>query len=313
MSDLNAIRILMVGTGATGGYYGGRLAQAGRDITFLVRGNRLRELQTKGIEIVSPLGDATVPAKTITAAELPATAPFDVVMLSVKAYSLESSIPDFAAAVGPDTVIIPLLNGMRHLDVLAERFGRERVMGGSVRIVSDMEAEGRILQLTELDAFTFGELDKQRTPRAEQLLQLFTVFGFTTTLADDIVAAMWQKWWILATMGAVCVVGRGNVGDMVAAGAWGVETARAIADECISIAEANGYPANPQMRESHYKRMTELGSSLTSSMYRDMTKGQPVEVDHILGDLLVRGNGVPTPLLKGAYVQLKTYQRNRVS
>jgi 2-dehydropantoate 2-reductase len=304
------MRILMVGAGATGGYYGARLAQAGRDITFLARGARLQQLRDKGIEVVSPLGNVSMPVQTVSTAELAALGTFDIVMVSTKAYSLAGAMNDFAPAVGPKTVVLPILNGMRHLDVLSERFGRERVMGGTVRIVSDMDADGRIHQLTELDAFAFGELDAKRTPRAETMLELLTVFGFSTTLADDIVATMWQKWWILATMGGVCVVSGGTVGENAAV-PYGKETAIAVLDEAVAIAAANGYPADATMLAGHAKRMTESGSTLTSSMFRDMTKGYPVEADHILGDLLARAKGTPAPLLTGAYVRLKVYENSR--
>jgi 2-dehydropantoate 2-reductase len=304
------MRILMVGAGATGGYYGGRLVQAGRDVTFLVRGTRLAQLQSKGIEIVSPLGDATVPAKTITREDLPAAGPFDIVIVSTKAYSLAAAIDDFAPAVGPGTVVLPILNGMSHIDTLTARFGAERVMGGSVRIVSDMDSEGRIHQLTELDDFNYGELNATRTPRAEAMLPIFSVFGFTTRLSDDIIATLWQKWWILATMGAVCIVSGGTVGETVAV-PYGAETNIAILHEAVAIATVNGYPADPKMLAGHVKRMTEPGSGLTSSMYRDMTKGYPVEADHILGDLLARKKETNVPLLTGAYVRLKVYENAR--
>ena len=304
------MRILMVGAGATGGYYGGRLAQAGRDVTFLVRGRRLEQLRKDGLQIVSPLGDATLQPKLITAAELPQAGPFDLVMLSTKAYSLDSAIADFAPAVGPDTIVLPLLNGMRHLDVLSDRFGRERVMGGSVRIVADVDEQGRVHMMTNLDELTFGELDGGRTPRAEALYKELAVFGYGTTLSEDMVGALWQKWWILATMGCVGVVSGGTVGDMVAT-PHGSDLARAILAETTSIAAANGYPADDKMLANQTKRMTEAGSTLTSSMFRDYSRGLPVEADHILGDLLARAKGVYTPLIMGAYTRLKVYEAKR--
>ena len=304
------MRILMVGAGATGGYYGGRLAQAGRDVTFLVRGKRLEELKKNGLQIVSPLGDVTLQPKLITAAELSQAPPFDLILLSTKAYSLESAISDFAPAVGPETIVMPLLNGMRHLDVLCERFGRERVVGGSVRIVADMDAEGRVHMMTNLDELTFGELDGKRTPRAERLLQELSVFGFGTTLSDDMVGAMWQKWWILATMGCVGVVSGGTVAELMATPRGG-ELVAAILAETTSIAAANGYPASPKMIEGQRVRLTDPSSSLTSSMFRDYSRGLPVEADHILGDFLARGKGAVTPLIVGAYSRLKVYEAKR--
>ena len=304
------MRILMVGAGATGGYYGGRLAQAGRDVTFLVRGKRLQQLQKDGLQIVSPLGDATVQPKLITAAELPQAGPFDLILLSTKAYSLDAAMNDFAPAVGPNTIVLPLLNGMRHLDLLSDRFGRERVVGGSVRIIADVDEQGRVHMLTNLDDLTFGELDGRRTPRAEHLYQELAVFGYTTTLSDDMVGALWQKWWILATMGCVGVVSGGTVGDMMAT-PHGGELSRAILAETTSIAAANGYPADDNMLANQTKRMTDPASTLTSSMFRDFSRGLPVEADHILGDLLARAKGVAAPLVMGAYTRLKVYEAKR--
>lgn len=305
------MRILIVGAGATGGYYGGRLALAGRDVTFLVRGKRAQQLREKGLQIVGPAGDATLSVpKLISAEELKSAAPFDLVLISTKAYSLEAALDDIAPAIGQDTILLPILNGMRHIDLLVERFGRERVMPGSVRIVSDMDEEGRVVQMTKLDAFTYGELDGGRSARAESLLPVFSVSGFTTTLSENVIAALWNKWWILSTMGAVCIVSGGTVGEMVAQ-PYGAEISEAILRESVSIAAANGFPVDEPTLAPHIQRMTEPGSSLTSSMYRDMTKGYPVEADHILGDLLARAKGASVPLLKGAYVRLKVYEANR--
>ncbi len=304
------MRILMVGAGATGGYYGGRLAQAGRDVTFLVRGRRLDQLKRDGLQIISPLGDVTLQPRLITASELASAAPFDLGRVSTKAYSLDSAIEDFAPAVGPDTILLPLLNGMRHLDLLSERFGRKHVVGGTVRIVADVDPEGSVHMLTELDELTFGELDGGRTPRAEQLYEQLAVFGYKTTLAENMVAAMWQKWWLLATMGCVGVVSGGTVADMMAT-PRGRELAHAILAETTGIAAANGYPADPKLLASQTERFTDPTSKLTSSMFRDYSRGLSVEADHILGDFLHRANGTATPLILGAYTRLKVYEALR--
>ena len=304
------MRILVVGAGATGGYYGGRLAQAGRDVTFLVRGSRMRQLAEDGLHIFSRQGDAKVEPKLMDAAGLASAGTFDLVLLSVKAYALESAIQDLRPAVGPNTVVLPVLNGMRHLDVLRQAFGPHRVMPGSVRIVADLDEQGRIHQLTELDELVFGESGGDRSQRAESLLQELTVPGYTAKLSENISAALWRKWWILATMGAVCVISGGTVGD-VAAVPNGPELALAILGEAIAIATANGYPPNPEFEREQKIRITQPGSTLTSSMYRDMLKGAPVEADHILGDLLARAHSTPAPLLTAAYVRLKVYEAKR--
>lgn len=299
----------MIGAGATGGYYGGRLAQAGRDITFLVRENRAAKLRQHGLQIQSPHGNATVEPALITAAELHATTQaFDVIFISTKAYSLAAAMEDFAPAVGPRTWIVPLLNGMRHLDTLSERFGHERVLGGSVRIIADLGPNGEVQQLTPLGELTFGLRTQRLTKqRAEALRVQLTVPGFETIFEDDVIGAMWQKWWLLAALGTVCVLANGSIGQANAVPA-GQAFVHAVLDECIAVATANGYPARPALLDEMRGRFSEAGSTLTSSLFRDMSRGLPVEADQILGNLIAHANGVAVPLITAAYVRLKVYE-----
>lgn len=309
------MRILVVGAGATGGFFGGRLAQIGRDVTFLVRPARAEKLRRDGLEIISPLGDATIQAKLITADELRAKPQaFDLVILAVKAYALEQAIEDLAPAVDPETAILPLLNGMRQIDMLDARFGVERVIGGTCRINSDVDADGRVLQLSKLGDVTFGERNRERTPRIERIHAELSGALFDIILSPDVLAAMWHKWYILASLNTICILPEGTVGEVVAA-PRGLDFANAAIDECIAISTANGYAPPADLIEWDRKRVTKPGSDLTSSMYRDMTKNAPVEADHIIGDLLARGasHNVSTPLLHATYVRLKVYAASRQS
>ena len=303
------MRTLVVGAGATGGFFGGRLAQIGRDVTFLVRPARAEKLRRDGLEIISPHGDATIPAKLITAEELRARRqPFDLIILAVKAYALEQAIDDLAPAVGPGTAILPLLNGMRQLDMLDERFGTEHVIGGTCRINSDVDAEGRVLQLSKLGDITFGERSRERTSRIERIHAELSGALFDLILSDDVLHAMWNKWYVLASLNTICVLPHGTCGEVVAV-PHGLAFANAAIEECIAIATANGYPPPPDLIAWDRKRLTLPGSDLTSSMYRDMSKNAPVEADHIIGDLLARGasRNVAAPLLDATYVRLKVY------
>lgn len=304
------MRILIIGAGAVGGYFGARLAAAGRDVTFLVRENRAAQLRRTGLQITSPHGGLTVTPKLLLAAEI--TAPFDLIIVSTKAYQLDAAMNDFAPAVGPDTAILPLLNGMKHLDTLIARFGDERVLGGSTRIVSDMDDEGRIHSMEALHDFVFGERDKRVTPRVEAIAAAVHGAGFDDKLAPDVIAFMWQKWVFLAALGAITCLLRGSIGQALAA-PYGEETERAILAECNAIATANGYPTPQAFLDNVNKRLTLKDSPLTASMYRDLQRGGPVEADHILGDIIARGlaHGVQTPLLKAAFVQLSIYQAQR--
>lgn len=305
------MRILMVGAGATGGFYGAKLVQAGRDVTFLLRDRRAAQIREHGLSIVDPKGDLTVHPQIISADQLrEARTPFELIIISTKSYQLEGAMRDIAPAVGPETMILPVLNGMRQITILRERFGAEHVLGGSVRIVSNLDEQGRVEVLANLDQMSYGELSGVVSPRIQTVDAVMKSAGFTAVLEADVVNAMWQKWWMLTSMGAICVLAGGTIGQ-AARVPRGTEMERAVTRECVAIATANGYPPQAAMVEQMMARFTDPSSSLTSSMYRDMTKGLPVEVDHILGDLLDRAGGLSTPLLTAAYVQLKVYEATR--
>ena len=302
------MRILVIGAGAVGGYFGGRLAAAGRDITFLVRARRAAEIKAKGLRIISPYGDLTLHPTLITAGEI--AAPYDLILLGVKSYTLASAMNDFAPAVGPDTMIFPFLNGMRHIDLLIERFGNRPVLGGVCRVATEVDEEGRIRQLADFQSLSCGEIDRARTARLEAVNTNLRGAGFDTSISDDIIADMWQKWVMLATLGAINCLLRGNIGQ-IGAIPGGADLCLAIRDECAGIAKACGYPQTDAFLAQQKAFVTAKGSPMTSSMYRDLTKGLPVEVDTILGDLLRRGQmqGVKTPLLEAAFVNLSIYQQ----
>ncbi len=302
----------MVGAGATGGFYGGMLLRAGRDVTFLLRETRAQQIRERGLEIISHTGEHSVTRPPVVTAEdlRRAPQPFDLIVISTKSYQLEGAMNDITPAVDPHTMLLPILNGMRQIDILSTRFGAGQVLGGSVRVVSDLDAQGRILQLNSLDEMSYGELSGQRTPRILEADQVMQGAGFSATLQPDIVSTLWQKWWLLASMGAVCALARGTVGQ-AARVPYGPELAVGVLKEATAIATANGYPPDPAVFQQQVERLTDRASTLTSSMYRDMIKGAPVEADHILGDLLDRANSVAAPLLTAAYVQLKVYEAGR--
>jgi 2-dehydropantoate 2-reductase len=302
------MRILVIGAGAVGGYFGARLAYAGRDVTFLVRPRRAEQLRRIGLQVTEPEFAFEVTPRILLASEL-AEKPehFDLILLSTKAYSLTTAIEDFAPAVGPDTAILPLLNGMSHLDALAARFGKAAVLGGSTRISSDLDADGRVISMDKLlHDLHFGELDGTRTPRIEAIDETLCHSGFDAILEPDIRAFMWHKWTILSALASITCLFRASIGA-VAAVPYGTQTERAILAESVSIAGANGYRPPAPFLAAVEARLTEAGSDLTASMHRDMMRGMPVEADHILGDLLALAKGVETPLLRAAYVQLSVY------
>jgi 2-dehydropantoate 2-reductase len=305
-----AMRILIVGAGSVGGYFGGRLAQAGRDVTFLVRPARAKKLTQDGLRILSPHGDISLKPKLIGAGAIDAA--YDLIILSVKAYALASAIDDFAPAVGPRTMILPVLNGMRQLDLLTARFGAGAVIGGVCLVATEIDAQGRIVQMAEFQELNYGELDGTTSPRMQLLDTTLRGAGFEAHLSADILQAMWLKWVQLASLGAATCLMRAPVGEIVAA-PGGAGLSLAILDECAAVASACGHRPPAESLSRHAAAMTKPKSPVTSSMYRDMRKGAPVEVDHILGDLCDRGaaRGVVTPLLNAAVINLRIYQDQR--
>jgi 2-dehydropantoate 2-reductase len=240
------MRILVVGAGGIGGYFGGRLAAAARDVTFLVRPKRAGILREKGLVIRSPLGDAHIAApKLVTADGLAGT--FDLILLSCKAYDLEDAIASFAPAVGPETAILPLLNGMAHLGRLETRFGAEAVLGGTCFISTTIGPDGEILHMNDLHRLTYGDRRGGMPARIDAIAAAFADAGFTAQASETILSDMWEKWiFIAATAGMTCLM-RSSIGDFVAAGAGNL--ALKLIDECAEIA-AGTASHSPRRRTS---------------------------------------------------------------
>ena len=301
------MRILVIGAGAVGGYFGGRLADAGRDVTFLVRGRQSEAIRQHGLRILSPHGNATLYPKLISAHEIAGS--YDLIILGVKAYSLAAAMNDFAGAVAPNTTILPLLNGMRHIELLSGRFGDDSVVGGVCLISADIDPEGRIVQLTDNHRLVYGELTGNDSPRISALNEAMQRAMFDARTSGNILQEMWEKWVLLASLGAATCLLRGNIGEIEAIPA-GADLSRAILSECSAISNACGYPPSTEFLARAEKVLTTRGSSLTSSMYRDLIRNAPVEVDQILGDLLERGRkfDIAAPLLDAACANLRIYQ-----
>ncbi|MBB3901993.1 2-dehydropantoate 2-reductase [Methylobacterium brachythecii] len=309
------MRVLVVGAGATGGYFGARLVEAGRDVTFLVRKARAEKLAAEGLQVRSPVGDYKIDApQTVTADALAGARPFDLVLLSCKAYDLDTALADVAPAVGPQTAVLPILNGMNHLDALDRKFGGERVLGGSCAIVGTMTKTGEIRQMTDLHSLTYGERDGSRSERLQAIEALMEGVRFQARSSDKVVLEMWEKWVFLATLAGSTTLMRAAIGDILAA-PGGKALIECLHDECRAVAVASGYGPREKVFEGARKMLTTEGAPMTASMLRDIEGGARVEADHIIGDLIARGAKVapdsPRPLLQLAYTGLRSYQNRR--
>ena len=305
------MRVLVVGAGAIGGYFGGRMLQAGRDITFLVRPRRAAELASAGLVIKSSNGDVTLPNPPVVQADT-LKEKFDVVLLSCKAFDLDDAIKSFAPAVGPNTSIIPLLNGMLHLNALDEKFAYERVLGGLCAIAATLNEAREVVQLQPMQSLTFGERDGKMTDRIRAIAEVFAGGKFGSVASENILQEMWEKWVFLASLAASTSLMRSSVGNILAA-PGGRDFLLGILDECSAIAKAGGYAPRAPFLERVTGMLTTEGSQLTASMFRDIKAGAKVEADHVIGDLIVRGDAakIPVPKLRTAYTHLKVYEKER--
>jgi 2-dehydropantoate 2-reductase len=311
------MRILVVGAGATGGYFGGRLAAAGRDVTFLVRPPRAAQLREAGLVIRSQHGDLHLrEVKTITqdALSAPGAQPFDVVLLSCKAYDLDSAVDSFAAAVGPSTLVLPLLNGMRHLEVLQARFGTQAVLGGVCLIASTLNAQREIVHLNDVHAITFGELGGGVSTRVQAIADTFSNAGFNIKASERILQEMWEKWVFLASLAGSTCLFRAPVGVIMATPDGKAIVERLFA-ECRGVAVENGHAVRDAFVDRSRSMLFAAGSPLTASMLRDVQNGSRTEADHVLGDLIRRGGaaqaGDALSVLRVAYSHLKAYEAQR--
>jgi 2-dehydropantoate 2-reductase len=310
------MRILVLGAGGTGGYFGGRLAQAGVDVTFLVRPVRAAQLDSEGLVIRSPLGDASFPVAHVTADALPALAaeqPFDLVILSCKAYDLDSAIEAIAPALSSRTTVLPILNGLRHYAALDARFGRDAVLGGLCFISATKAADGAVLHLAPAAKLTFGERDTPgNSARVLALAAACVQAGVDHVASDAIGQEQWVKYTFLTTLAAATCLMRADVGTIVATDD-GAEIVRGLYAECLAVAEAAGEPIPEKAQAVALAATTQEGSALKASMLRDLEAGQQVEAEQIVGDMLVRARaaGQAAPLLAVAYAHLQAYQRQR--
>ena len=305
------MRILVVGAGAIGGYFGGRMLASGGDVTFLVRPRRASELAAAGLVIKSPNGDVTLKNPPTVQADRLAEK-FDVVLLSCKAFDLGDAIKSFAPAVGPQTAIIPLLNGMLHLDMLDGKFGRERVLGGLCAIAVTLNEQREVVHLQPMQSLTFGERDGTQSDRVRVIAEAIAGGKFGSVASEHIIQDMWEKWVFLASLAASTCLMRSSVGHILAA-PGGRDFIMGILDECVAVATAEDYAPRAPFLERTRGMLTAEGSPMTASMFRDIKAGAAVEADHVIGDLIRRGDAakVPVPRLRTAYTHLKVYEKQR--
>jgi 2-dehydropantoate 2-reductase len=306
------MKILILGAGGIGGYYGGRLAQAGADVTFLVRPKRREQLACDGLVVESPIGNIKMPVKTVLAEELGPG--YDVVLFTCKAYDLDSAMDAVAPAMKGATALVPLLNGLAHFDALDARFGAANVMGGTAHINVMLRPDGVIWHVDSLQNMLFGERDRARSERALALDELTKRAKIGGGLSEDIVQDLWEKLVFLSALAATTCLFRGNVREIVGAPGGKDAMRRALAANA-AIATAEGRAPRPTALQRFNERLTDPEGLWSASMLRDLEGGGRVEADHVVGWMLERArkHHVDDTILSIAYTHLKTYERRRAA
>ncbi|MBS6435279.1 MAG: ketopantoate reductase family protein [Mixta calida] len=303
------MRILIVGAGATGGYFGARLAQAGRDVTFLVRERRFRQLSENGLVLRTPQGVEKLQPQLAQAGSL--RGPYDLIILTVKSFALAQAIEDIAPAVGEQTLIMPILNGMRHFDTLRDRFG-DKVIGGLVKINATLGEQGEVVRMTSLHQIYYGALDGCNDARLQRVDEALRAASVDTIFSENIIGELWEKWLLLSTLGAFCCLARGDTQQALTA-EGGEALLRGLFSEVLATITADGYQPRPAVTAKILELLSNPATPMTSSMYRDLSQGFDIEAEQVIGDLVTRAarNGVSVPLLNAVNVNLQVYLKSR--
>lgn len=307
------MKILVLGAGAIGGYFGGRLVQAGADVSFVVRERRAAQLRERGLVVRSPHCDFTVPVRALTKEQIDGSV--DLVLLTCKAYDLDAAIQSIARAVGAHTTVLPLLNGLAHIERLQAAFGPARIAGGSCGIPATLTPDGEVVQLGGFHRVVFGMLPGTAAHARTHLAQLETLYRATPVdveLSVDMMLALWEKFVALATLAAMTCLMRGAVGDILAA-----DDGAALLDEayaaCEGAARAAGHAPRDAAMAGFRAMFSDRLSTMTASMLRDLEGGGRTEGAHIVGDMLarVRAAGIDPGPLRAAWCHLQAAEHRK--
>ncbi|PTX51472.1 ketopantoate reductase [Melghirimyces profundicolus] len=304
------MRILMVGAGAVGGYFGGRLLEKGEDVTFFVRPRREQQLREGGLVIRSIHGNFQTPVCTLTpGGEAEA---FDLAVLAVKAYHLDRILEDVRPYIGSETMVLPLLNGLTHLDKLDEAFSPDQVLGGLCFIETTLTAQGEIEQYSDRHDLMFGERDGSVSDRIRRLEKTLNGARMNAVRSDNILMEMWKKYLFISTFSGITSLMNSAIGPILET-EYGSGITRRLLDEIAACARHREPSLNDTLVDGVFKVVSSLAPQMKSSMLRDIEKGSPVEADHLHGELLrMAGDREDLPLLRTVYTFLKTYEANRL-
>jgi len=289
------MRIAIVGSGGVGGYFGGRLAGAGADVTVLARGAHLDVMRARGLRICSPKGDLHLP-RVQAAGDAREIGPVDVVLFAVKLYDTDQALDALPPLIGANTIVVPLQNGVDSVPMVSRAVGREHTGGGTC-YVSAVIAEPGVIRHTAMDHLIFGELDGSRSPRVAALLRACEPAGFRSTLSGDITVDIWTKFVRLSVMSGMTAVTRSPLG-VICGDAELFAMLKAAVGEALAVAHAKGIAVPPTTVDDVGKAYAALPPHTKSSMLEDLERGRRLELPWLSGAVVRIGEevGVPTPI-----------------
>ena len=306
------MKILVLGAGAVGGYFGGRLLQAEQQVSFLVREPRKANLDAFGLRIRSQFGNYQTPVHALTS--VPPDGAWDLVIVTCKAYDLPSAIESIRPAVGPHTAVLPLLNGLSHLEPLNQAFGPSRVLGGLAKIVARLGTDGAIEHMNDWCGITFGEQNGQMSARVTALAAAFPSHSVNAKAVPNVMQAMWEKIVHLSTVAVMACLMRANVGE-IAATPGGTEKFIEVLETNAAIAASEGYGPPESFLAGYRQLFADRSSTYGPSILRDLEAGKLIEGEHVVGFMVkkARLHGIAAPVHELAYLHLQAYEQRRMT
>ena len=304
------MKILVLGAGAVGGYFGGRMAEAGMDVTFLVREKRQKKLEKSGLIIKSPKGDFTTSPNLVTIDNVDGI--YDVILFTNKAYDLDEILQSpFPLKDG--SIIIPLLNGYAHMEQLRNKFPNARLFGGIAHIFSTLNDEGEIHHFNDIHSLTFGHLSKADETDGRRFFDSCSSANFSIKYSDDIIVDLWHKWVLITTVAGATTLFNATIGE-IASTEHGIAFITDLHDECVTIANSEKIKVNDDDLAQQRRFLSDKKSTWSSSMRRDMVNKSKIESAHIFLELIniAEKNNVECPSLKTVMINGEIYMRSLV-
>ncbi|MGI1660263.1 MAG: ketopantoate reductase family protein [Desulfitobacterium sp.] len=305
------MNITVLGAGATGGYFGARLAESGANVTFLVRENRAAQLKAKGLVVKSVIGDINIaePQIAVNSEDIPAC---DLVILGLKNYHLAASLPQLKVLVDKGAKILPFLNGVEHFEILQKEFGKENVLGGVCKIISTLDSEGNIIHTGKLAQIIFGELEPSSGGFCQQLEQVMSKANFKTIYTDKVWNEAWAKYAFISVFSGVTTAGDLTT-DLIDAHEASRNVYRHALEEMKSLATATGAVLAEDFIDQNVAGLSKYQKGTTSSMHQDKRKGLPLEVESLQGGAirLARRYNLQVPTIETLYGLIKPYEQGK--